>query len=330
MTGDPGRPESHEDVPDSDPPNYNNQLEILRCAWAPLIKCPQIDANTFSQLTSLTLYHRGLTKIPKSIRHLTRLTQLDLARNELCSLPSTLCELSCLRFVDLSNNRFSRFPEVLTRCSCVDELRLDDNRLRAIPREIGRMKSMIRLSLDNNRLRSLPTEIGELGNLLSLQLSHNRLKRLPAEINSLRQLWYFNVTYNRLTILPFFFISWMSPGFDAPVFYDVGNCWKSPNRHCFSRARLHHWLWVERKRFLILCAPFLISGKRATLCSDTNRDPFVHRFLLDVPWFIQKTIASRIQQAHDNPYQQRNKWLTKTQEASVVTSLIGASDICVG
>ncbi len=150
----------------------------------------------------LDLSGRGLTKLPKQIRHLTNLQELVLTRNQLTLLPKSIGQLTNLQTLSLAVNRLTSLPESIGQLTNLQTLRLANNQLTLLPESIDQLTNLQRLSLAGNQLTSLPELIGQLTNLQRLSLAGNQLTSLPESIGQLTNVQTLSLTGNQLTSLP--------------------------------------------------------------------------------------------------------------------------------
>lgn len=134
-----------------------------------------------TQVESLDLRGKGLTKIPTEINQLKQLKRLDLSENFLTTFRHEDLSLPQLTFLDLSYNPGFvgmdlkglelSFPQL-------QELDLEGNRMNYLTPELAKNNRLQKLNLAYNNFQTLPFEFSQL-NLTDLDLSNNRLIDVP-------------------------------------------------------------------------------------------------------------------------------------------------------
>ncbi|HEY9829927.1 MAG TPA: DUF3160 domain-containing protein, partial [Stenomitos sp.] len=180
----------------------------LRPDWTKDYLVPLAPKDTLQELlqlvygTSLNLWSRQLTALPKEIGQLTHLTHLILSDNQLTALPQEIGNLTNLTKLDLSENQLRILPSEIGLLTNLTELKLSHNQLTALPKEVGNLINLPELDLKHNRLTALPSEIGQLTYLKKLDLSSNQLTAIPEDIGQITNLAELHLNQNQLTALP--------------------------------------------------------------------------------------------------------------------------------
>ncbi|XP_076059320.1 slit guidance ligand isoform X2 [Oratosquilla oratoria] len=157
--------------------------------------------------TALTVNcaHRGLTRIPRGIPHITQ--RIDLEGNNLTTVHAgDLDHLTDLRILTLLDNAIHTLEEGAFRdLGSIERLRLNNNRLRHIPDGLfANMPNLYRLDLSHNQLGIITRRtLRGAPNINNLQLDNNRLRCVDAAaIKGLKQLQVLTLNNNNLTTLP--------------------------------------------------------------------------------------------------------------------------------
>ena len=161
-------------------------------------------------VTTLTLSHNRIVKIPDAIANCQGLESLNLFNNELESLPTTMCNLPKLKFLNCGVNKLTELPKGFGACPTLEvldltynnlneksfssnffylaplrALYLGDNEFEKIPPDVKNLVNLQVLVIRDNDITEIPKEVGELSKLKELHLQHNRLRVLPPEIGNL-------------------------------------------------------------------------------------------------------------------------------------------------
>ncbi|KAG1940810.1 volume-regulated anion channel subunit LRRC8C [Pimephales promelas] len=140
------------------------------------------------KLTSLKLWHNGITFIPEHIKKLGSLERLYLSHNKIEILPSHLFLCNKLRFLDLSNNDIRFIPPEIGVLQSLQYFSVSCNKIENIPDELFFCKKLKTLKLGRNTLSVLSPKISFLSVLTLLELKGNHFEVLPAELGSCRAL----------------------------------------------------------------------------------------------------------------------------------------------
>jgi len=132
-------------------------------------------------LKSLTLFNKGLSKIPSSINKLVNLNHLNMSSNSLGVLPNTISTLTNLISIDLATNDFRVFPQILLNMVDLRGLDMAGNHLKEIPENIENMLNLQQLFLHGNILKTLPKTITNLTNLKKMILKGNKFSKAEQE-----------------------------------------------------------------------------------------------------------------------------------------------------
>jgi internalin A len=155
-----------------------------------------------SSATELNLSNRGLTKLPESIRRLSKLRNLDLDHNDLMTLPEWIGELTQLTMLAASHNRLTYIPESVSDLAQLRSMWFGNNQLKQLPAWLGRLHEIRYLYFNKNQLTELPPSLSQLPHLINLSLWSNQLTQLPGWIGELKQLHHLDVSDNPLKQLP--------------------------------------------------------------------------------------------------------------------------------
>ncbi|XP_056102223.1 volume-regulated anion channel subunit LRRC8C [Rhinichthys klamathensis goyatoka] len=140
------------------------------------------------KLTSLKLWHNGITFIPEHIKKLGSLERLYLSHNKIEILPSHLFLCNKLRYLDLSNNDIRFIPPEIGVLQSLQYFSVSCNKIENIPDELFFCKKLKTLKLGRNTLSVLSPKISFLSVLTHLELKGNHFEILPAELGSCRAL----------------------------------------------------------------------------------------------------------------------------------------------
>ncbi|XP_077055001.1 volume-regulated anion channel subunit LRRC8C [Siphateles boraxobius] len=140
------------------------------------------------KLTSLKLWHNGITFIPEHIKKLGSLERLYLSHNKIEILPSHLFLCNKLRYLDLSNNDIRFIPPEIGVLQSLQYFSVSCNKIESIPDELFFCKKLKTLKLGRNTLSVLSPKISFLSVLTRLELKGNHFEILPAELGSCRAL----------------------------------------------------------------------------------------------------------------------------------------------
>ncbi len=105
-----------------------------------------------NSLTSLSVSHNHLLKLPSKMYKLTALVTLNLAHNQLSSIPDSFSCLTMLRHLDLDFNKIPNIPASIGKLSRLQELLLEDNPIKDItPESLQGCMSMrnLRVTIDS-------------------------------------------------------------------------------------------------------------------------------------------------------------------------------------
>ncbi|CAM4624203.1 hypothetical protein PO909_005754 [Leuciscus waleckii] len=140
------------------------------------------------KLTSLKLWHNGITFIPEHIKKLGSLERLYLSHNKIEILPSHLFLCNKLRYLDLSYNDIRFIPPEIGVLQSLQYFSVSCNKIENIPDELFFCKKLKTLKLGRNTLSVLSPKISFLSVLTHLELKGNHFEILPAELGSCRAL----------------------------------------------------------------------------------------------------------------------------------------------
>ncbi|XP_078667855.1 malignant fibrous histiocytoma-amplified sequence 1 homolog [Branchiostoma floridae x Branchiostoma belcheri] len=151
----------------------------------------------------LSLWDKGLERVPSELTQLAELHVLDLGGNNLRELPAGFSHyLTNLGILDLKKNSFASFPEQILDLASVTELDLSYNKLKSIPAEISHLKRLQKFFLSQNYIQVLPNGICELSLLEELDISYNYLTYLPAKFGQLKRLRTLDLDHNKIPYIP--------------------------------------------------------------------------------------------------------------------------------
>lgn len=155
-------------------------------------------------ITTLTLSHNRITKLPDAVANLTSLENLNLFNNDLETLPITICNLPKLRFLNCGINKLKELPKGFGACPTLEVLDLTYNNLtdNSFPGNFFYLAPIRALYLGDNEFEVLPPAIKNLVNLQVLVVRDNDLISIPKEIGELTKLKELHIQNNRLTVLP--------------------------------------------------------------------------------------------------------------------------------
>eukprot|EP00752_Nemacystus_decipiens_P018201 g16330.t1 len=126
-----------------------------------------------------------LSRVPRTVWHLTGLKELWLTNNDVRMLPPQIRELRYLRTLGVGRNRISRN---------LRELRLDGNQLSRLPDCVPELRGLEVLDLRGNSIEALPSELKFLRCLLDLDLERNPIgPQIPEVLFSLVNLSRLNL-----------------------------------------------------------------------------------------------------------------------------------------
>eukprot|EP00095_Tigriopus_kingsejongensis_P011072 maker-scaffold23_size669530-snap-gene-4.7 protein:Tk11072 transcript:maker-scaffold23_size669530-snap-gene-4.7-mRNA-1 annotation:"slit homolog 2" len=161
-------------------------------------------------LTSLSLNHNELVKVPDSIFRLTpQLEDLSLDNNHLIEVPSSIGHLKRLKTLDLGENAITELQEGdFNAMESLYGLRLAGNRLTRIPSNFFANASQLHvLNLARNQLSQIEQKaFDHLQELRALRLDNNQLTDINGVLSSLSHLQWFNLSSNQLAWFDFAFI----------------------------------------------------------------------------------------------------------------------------
>ncbi|XP_066564009.1 volume-regulated anion channel subunit LRRC8E [Amia ocellicauda] len=140
------------------------------------------------RLTTLKLWHNGITCVPDHIRKLRSLESLHLCWNKISSLPAGLFYCVKLRHLDLSHNLLASLPPEVRILQNLQFLSAAHNALASLPDELFSCRRLQTLLLGHNSLSSLSPKVAQLTQLVQLELKDNGLEALPPEIGECRLL----------------------------------------------------------------------------------------------------------------------------------------------
>ncbi|KAL7243440.1 hypothetical protein ACSBR1_015769 [Camellia fascicularis] len=185
-----------------------------------------------SSLNTLFLVDNRFSKIPSSLRNLSKLSYIFLDDNFLGGhIPTFFSQMKSLTFLSLSGNNFNGpIPPELGALP-LQRLYLDGNLLsRQIPSELGSLSSLRALDLSDNGLSGeLPDELGNLTNLRFLSLANNNFSgNLHKLFDRLKDVIYFDIRGNNFNgQIPAFIAQWK----DISKLYLMGNNFEWPVSH---------------------------------------------------------------------------------------------------
>jgi len=139
------------------------------------------------EITGLSLFKTGLSKIPRDILRIKSLKNLALRRNELTVLPKEIGFLSNLESLDLRINQIETLPHAIGLLVNLKNLNLSSNSLKEIPESIGDLVMLKNLNLSNNKLREIPECIENLSCLEKLNLKANYWIQMPGCVEKLKE-----------------------------------------------------------------------------------------------------------------------------------------------
>lgn len=113
--------------------------------------------------------------IPRNAEKLTQLESLDLCGKNLSKLPSEIGNLTQLKSLDLSDNALAVLPKEIGNLTQLELLFIEFNYLSELPKEIGNLIQLKGLYLVNNEIWILPKEIENLAQLDFFDLRGNHL-----------------------------------------------------------------------------------------------------------------------------------------------------------
>lgn len=148
----------------------------------PLSEAKALIKKARKKTTTLNLSGLSLTKLPKSIRKLTKLEDLDISNNQLTEFPKSITQLRELQILGLHDNKLTELPESISLLTKLRKLFLLNNHLAVLPESIGRLTQLESLCLDNNKLAELPKSLKDLKALNELFLHVNETLQLPVEV----------------------------------------------------------------------------------------------------------------------------------------------------
>lgn len=161
-------------------------------------------------LTSLSLDHNELVKVPDNIFSLTpELEDLSLDNNHLVEVPSSIGHLKKLKTLDLGENAIAELRDSdFNGLESLYGLRLAGNRLTNISRHFLANASQLHvLNLARNQLVQIERKaFDHLQELRALRLDNNRLTDINGVLSSLAHLQWFNLSSNQLAWFDFAFI----------------------------------------------------------------------------------------------------------------------------
>ena len=204
-------------------PNKFEMESLMHLTLSFCTKLKQIPkfGRNMKRVRSLQLVASAITKLPKSIEHLTDLRLLQLHYcNSLLRLPNTIFNLKLVKNVNLHGcSKLDGLPENLGNVESLEDLYLSETAIRKVPSSIGLLKNLKRLHisrckglsssphpidlllsslsgatslthlyLDNCNLKAISNDIGSLFSLLLLDLSGNDFVCLPESIIRLSNL----------------------------------------------------------------------------------------------------------------------------------------------
>eukprot|EP00058_Branchiostoma_floridae_P022554 XP_002608044.1 hypothetical protein BRAFLDRAFT_74993 [Branchiostoma floridae] len=151
----------------------------------------------------LSLWDKGLERVPSELTQLAELHVLDLGGNNLKELPSGFSHyLTNLGVLDLKKNNFASFPEQILDLASVTELDLSYNKLKSVPQEINQLQRLQKFFLSQNYIQVLPQGICELFLLEELDISYNYLTYLPVKFGQLKRLRTLDLDHNKIPYIP--------------------------------------------------------------------------------------------------------------------------------
>ncbi|MFX1344480.1 MAG: leucine-rich repeat domain-containing protein [Promethearchaeota archaeon] len=153
-------------------------------------------------IVELDFIFKGITKLPKSIKFLTKLRTLTLRYNQLTQLPDWLGSLSSLEELNVNINNLNKLPTTIGMLTSLKQLSLWKNELTYLPNTIGKLSSLESLNLRLNQLKILPETIENLTSLIELNLHDNQLTHLPESLSALISLEKLNLSWNNIELLP--------------------------------------------------------------------------------------------------------------------------------
>jgi Leucine-rich repeat (LRR) protein len=131
------------------------------------------------KITSLEVWGRELSHMPKQIIQLQQLQYLYLHYNQITQIPSDIGQLQQLQRLYLYNNQITQIPSEIGQLQQLQWLYLNDNQITQVPSEIGQLQQLRYLDLSGNQFIQLPLEILQLQQLQQLYLSANQIAQLP-------------------------------------------------------------------------------------------------------------------------------------------------------
>lgn len=155
-------------------------IKSLDLSGNPMHDIPNDFIQICTNLTTLSLSHLSLKRVPQSIRQAVHLTHLDLSDN---------------RIRELNHINLSEIPQLMS-------LKAQNNRLSELPGYFAWMKNLRDLNVSNNQFAIFPSVACELENLTLLDISFNTIVELPNELNMLKRLQRFVFVGNNVEQLP--------------------------------------------------------------------------------------------------------------------------------
>ncbi|CAM9515707.1 unnamed protein product [Ectocarpus fasciculatus] len=129
-----------------------------------------------------------LSRVPRTVWHLTGLQELWLTNNDIQMLPPQIRELRYLRTLGVGRNRISRLPGELGLLPDLEHVYAENNWLSTLPKELATCRNLRELRLDRNQFSRLPDCVPELRSLEVLDLRGNSIETLPPDLKFLRSL----------------------------------------------------------------------------------------------------------------------------------------------
>jgi Leucine-rich repeat (LRR) protein len=144
------------------------------------------------KVVEISLYYRGLKKLPKEIGLLINVERFYLNDNNLYILPTDIGNLINLTNIYLQRNKLSNLPIQFKNL----------NNLKILPVNFGNLINLNRIDLENNKLSNLPIKFNKLVKLIHLNLGNNLFTEIPKSIIKLTNLSTLNFNFNQLKFIP--------------------------------------------------------------------------------------------------------------------------------
>ncbi|XP_074355498.1 TMV resistance protein N-like [Apium graveolens] len=202
-------------------------LNIFGCSSLEVLPTELGNIKSLSELNAEKL---SVSKLPDSIRYLSKLVELKLSYNmNLKTLSDSICNLRLLEVLHISNcSILKEFPTEFGNFESLKKLNAMELNISELPNSIGNLSQLVYLNLCSSHhlktlpdsicnlralevlnighcisLKALPEELGNLESLTRLEARSLTISEIPSSIGSLRKLVTLILSYNtKLETLP--------------------------------------------------------------------------------------------------------------------------------